>query len=91
MLDKMLIRRRIEKLERASPPTIGGLVSRIEREAMSTLSREEQKFVGAAGGAHSTAEDELYRGALSSSLKQVSDDDLARVILFFEPAASRLR
>ena len=83
----MMIRRRIEKLERTSPPTIAGLVSRIDREAMSTVSREQQKFVDAPSGAHDAAEDELYREALSSSLKQVSDDDLDRMILFFGPEA----
>ena len=88
MLRKMLIRRRIEKLERTSPPTIAGLVSRIEQEAMSRLLREEQRFVGTPGGTHSAAADELYRKAISSSLKQVSDDDLERMILFFEPNAS---
>ena len=89
--EKMRIRRRIEKLERSNPPTIAGLVSRIEREAMSRLLREEQKFVGTPGGAHSAAADKLYREAFSSSLKQVSDDDLERMILFCEPTTSHAR
>ena len=88
VLHKMLIRRRIEKLEHTSPTTIAGLVSRIEQEAMSTLSRKHQKFVDGPAGAHDAAVDELYQEALSSSLNQVSDDDLERMILFFEPAAS---
>ena len=89
--ERMRIRRRIETLERSNPPTIAGLVSRIEREAMSRLLREEQKFVGTPGGAHSAAADKLYREAFSRSLKQVSDDDLERMILFCEPTTSHAR
>ena len=37
----MLIRRRIERLERTSPPTIASLVDRIEREAMNAVSRDQ--------------------------------------------------
>ena len=83
----MMLRRRLEKLERNSPPTIAGFVSRIEREAMSMLSREQQKFVDTPASVYHATVDKLYREALSSSLKQVSDGDLERMILFFEPEA----
>jgi len=38
---RMLIRRRIEKLESFSPRTIANLVDQIEREAMKALSRDQ--------------------------------------------------
>jgi len=85
---KMLIRKRLERLERSSPPTIAGLVSRIERDAMSTLSREQQKLVDGSAGARDAAVDELYREALSSSLREVSDVDLQRMMIFLEPHTS---
>ena len=46
------------------------------------------KVCGSSAIAQDAADDELYREALSSSLKQVSDHDLERTILFFEPHAS---
>lgn len=54
----MMLRKRLEKLERSSPPTIAGLVDRIERDAMSILSREQQKFVDGSAGAHDAAVDD---------------------------------
>ncbi len=89
-LNKMLIRRRIEKLESFSQPTIENLVGRIEREAMNALSREEQRLLsGRSDGVEKPAM-ERYQEALSSALKQVSDDDLDRMILFYEPNTSRV-
>ena len=85
----MLIRRRIERLERTSPPTIASLVDRIEREAISVLSRDQGKDEdGCSGGVEQSAM-EPYQEALSTALKQVSDEDLNRMILYCEPNANR--
>ena len=86
---EMLIRRRIERLERTSPPTIGSLVDRIEREAMSFLSRDQEKDEdGRTGGVEQSAM-ERYQEALSTALKQVSDEDLNRMILYCQPNTNR--
>lgn len=83
----MLIRRRIEKLERTSPPTIGVLVNRIEREAMSVLSRNQEKDRNGRSDGVKQSAMEGYQEALSSALEQVSDEDLDRMILWYIPKA----
>ena len=85
----MLIRRRIERLERTSPPTIASLVDRIEREAMNALSRDQQRIVNGPGDGVELSVVKRYQEALSSALRQVSDNDLNRMILYYEPNASR--
>ena len=86
---EMLIRRRIERLERTSPPTIASLVDRIEREAISVLSRDQGKDEdGRSGGVEQSAM-EPHQEALSTALRQVSDEDLNRMILYCEPNANR--
>ena len=82
----MLIRKRLEKLERTSPPTIPRLIDRIEREAMNALTKDQQRLVGTRGG-EAESVNERYQEALASALKQVSDEDLNRMILFYEPTA----
>ncbi len=84
----MLIRRRIEKLERASPPTTSSLIDRIEREAMNTLARDQQRIVNHPLDGVEQSAAERYQAALSSALKPVSDEDLDRMILYCEPNAS---
>ncbi len=88
-LNKMLIRRRIEKLESFSKPTIANLVSRIEREAMNALSCEEKQVLSGRGGGVEQPAMERYQEALSRLLEQVNDEDLDRMILFYEITASR--
>lgn len=82
----MLILRRIEKLERTSPPTIPRLIDRIEREAMNALPKDQQRLVGTRGE-DAESVNERYQEALASAVRQVSDDDLNRMILFYEPTA----
>ena len=82
----MQIRRRIERLERNSPPTIANLIDRIDREAMNALSQDQQRIVNRGMG-HSAGD--VYQAALASALRQVSDEDLDRMLLFYKPNTSR--
>ena len=84
----MLIRRRIERLERTSPPTIASLVDRIEREAMNAVSRDQGINGDIRGGDVEQSAMERYQEAFSSGLKQVSDEDLDSMILYCEPNAN---
>ena len=85
----MLIRRRIEKLERSSPSTIASLIDRIERETMNTLWRDQQRTVNQSVDGVEQSAMERYHEEFSSALKQVSDEDLDRMILYCAPKANR--
>jgi len=89
---EMLIRRRIERLERTSPPTIASLVDRIEREAMNAVSRDQGTsgdIPGSDVGDVEQSSGGRYKAALSDAVKQVSNEDLDRMILYCEPNANR--
>jgi len=88
----MLIRRRIERLERTSPPTIASLVDRIEREAMNAVSRDQGTngdIPGSDVGDVEQSSGGRYKAALSDAVKQVSNEDLDRIILYYDPRACR--
>jgi len=83
----MLIRRRVEKLERFTPPTLERLLERVERDAWRGLSREEQKLLAAADSPPAVRE--RYQGMISAALTDIEDTDLDRMILYYQPNASR--
>ena len=83
----MLIRRRVEKLERFTPPTLERLLERVERDATRSLSREEQKLL--VGLDLPSCVMERYRAMVSAALTNLDDEALDRMILFYDPIANR--
>ena len=78
----MLIRRRVEKLERFTPPTLERLLERVERDAWRGLSKEEQSLLAAVDPPLPVME--RYRGIVSAALTNVDDEMLDRVIQICE-------
>ena len=83
----MLIRRRVEKLERFTPPTLERLLERVERDATRSLSREEQKLLVSLDLPSCVMG--RYRAMVSAALTDIEDTDLDRMILYYQPNASR--
>jgi hypothetical protein len=83
-----MLRRRIEKLERTRPLATGDLIERWERQAMASLSREDQALVDqsySAGRKRSDSAAHLaavqrFQDALQAGIADVSDAELDRMI-----------
>ena len=70
-LNPMLIRRRVEKLERFTAPTLERLLKRVERYAWGRLSKDEQKLL--VDGDPPSSVMERHRGLVSATLTKVDD------------------
>jgi hypothetical protein len=88
-----MLRRRIEKLERSRPPAAGDLIERWERQAIASLSREDQALIDesySAGRKRSDSAAQLaavqrFQDALQAGIADVSDDELDRMIQSLDP------
>ena len=88
---RFMLRRRVEKLELKWPLATGDLIERWERQAMASLSYEEQNLVlesdrrKSPNAAARLAAMQSFHDALSAAIVDVSDADLERMIVILDP------